>query len=34
MASLFSGFSPKQDQIAKEWEKMHQSKSHSYEKLY
>ena len=30
MASLFSGCSPKQDKIAVEWEKMHNSKSQSF----
>jgi hypothetical protein len=30
MASLFSGCSPKQDKIAVEWEKIHNSKSQSF----
>jgi alpha-L-fucosidase len=33
MASLFSGCSPKQDELTKEWEKMHQSKSQSLKKF-
>jgi alpha-L-fucosidase len=33
IASLFSGCSPKQDKLAKEWEQMHQSKSQSLKKF-